>query len=82
MVERFRYFHLTDHAQLVRLCMLTLERAYPNNFRWFQETVSNGNEIGSLAGRSMRLGDSFSRNRSIEMRCGAPWRLATGICGR
>ncbi len=61
-VGRFPYFHWTDHAQLVRLCMLALERIDPKHFRWVQEIVSNGSEIGSLAGRSMRLGDSFSRN--------------------
>ena len=62
MVGRFPYLHWTDHAQLVRLCMLALERIDPKHFRWFQEIVSNGSELGSLAGRSMRLGDSLSRN--------------------
>ena len=55
-------YFLTDHAQLVRLCMLALDRIDPKHFRWFQEIVMNGSELVSLAGRTMVLGDSFSRN--------------------
>ena len=60
MGGRFPYHFWTDHAQLVRVCMLALERLDPKHFRWFQEIVGNGSEMGSLAGRSMRLGDGLS----------------------
>ena len=32
------------------------------HLRWVSETVADGSEIRSLAGRSARLGDGFSRN--------------------
>ena len=58
----FPMYFMTDHAQLVRFCMLALDRIDPKHFRWFQEITINGSELTSLAGRTMVLGDSFSRN--------------------
>ncbi len=62
MIGRFAYLGLTDHAQLVRLCTLALERIDPKHFRWFQEISANGSELCHIPGRCMRLGDGFSRN--------------------
>jgi hypothetical protein len=61
-IGRYALLHWTDHAQLVRMCMMALERIDPKHFRWYQEIAASGSEMCSLAGRSMRLGDAFSRN--------------------
>ncbi len=39
-----------------------LVRMSPNHIRWYQEITASESELCSLAGRSMRLGDVFSRN--------------------
>ena len=61
-VGRYPYVNWTDHAQLVRMCMISLKRMDPKLWRWFQELVGTGSVIESLAGRTMYLGDGFSRN--------------------
>ena len=62
IVGRYPWLCWTDHQRLVRLCMLALDRIDPKHSRWFQEISESGSELSSLAGRSMVLGDGFSRN--------------------
>ena len=34
----------------------------PKHLRWLSELLADGSEVRSLAGRSARLGDGYSRN--------------------
>ena len=50
----------TDHANWTR--QQTLEQVEPKHLRWLSEILADGSELRSLAGRSARLGDGYSRN--------------------
>ena len=49
----------TDHANLTRAQVGDVDVKL---LRWVSELVADGSEIRSLAGRSAKLGDGFSRN--------------------
>eukprot|EP00435_Cladocopium_sp_Y103_P052926 s165_g16.t2 len=50
----------TDHANWTR--QQTAEQVEPKHLRWLSEILADGSELRSLAGRSAKLGDGYSRN--------------------
>jgi hypothetical protein len=50
----------TDHANWIK--QTTTENVEMKHLRWVSELVSDGSQIRSLAGRSAKLGDGYSRN--------------------
>ena len=60
MLGPMRSICWTDHANWTR--QQTAESVEPKHLRWLSEILSDGSELRSLAGRSAKLGDGYSRN--------------------
>jgi len=80
LIGRYALLHWTDHAQLVRMCMMALEHIEPKHFRWYQEIASSAPSSARWLAAACGLVMPFRVTLGIEMLFWRHLRPGTGIC--